>query len=53
MVAAPELGKKLAGLEEDAGRGGGGGAVTGGRRHSGAGVADVLFRGQKNLCATG
>jgi len=53
------LGKKLAGLEEDAGGGGGGGgagtgehegggAGTGGRRRcSDAGAADVRFRGKK------
>ena len=34
LVAAPELGKKLAGLEEDAE----GGAGTGGRRHGGCAV---------------
>jgi len=47
-VAAPELGKKLAGLEEDARDGGGGGVGTGehegggagmdGRRHSGRAI---------------
>ena len=34
MVVPPELGKKLAGLEEDAE----GGAGTGGRRHGGCAV---------------
>ena len=40
-MAAPKLGKKLAGLEEDAG---GGGAGTGGRRHGGAGAAATRAR---------
>ena len=52
-MAVPELGKKLAELEEDAGGGGGGGAGTGGHKHGGAGAADVRFRGQKHSCATG
>ena len=41
LVATSELGKKLAGLEEDAG---GGGAGTGGRRHGGAGAAATRAR---------
>ena len=58
------MGKKLAGLEEDAGGGGGGGAGTGehdgggagtgGRRHGCAGAAatgavDVRCRGKKKI----
>ena len=47
-MAAPELEKKLAGLEEDAGGGGGGGAGTGERRHGGHAIPR-----QKNSCAIG
>jgi len=53
-VAAPELGKKLAGLEEDAGGGGGGGAGAAAtraqwRKRDGRAVP----RQKKKSCATG
>jgi hypothetical protein len=46
-VAAPELGKKLAGLEEDARRGGGSGAGTGGHRHGGGVDAAATWARQR------